>query len=466
MTAFSLSAGPAADLDAALDAALERIGLPAGGGLARVGGHVWLDERVLDPSPSSAADHPPPWVAELAPDAQRRVADPGLAPDPDHSVEPAATFQHDHARVEALTLLILAELALESLGPGAAVGTTTASRDDVEDVLWALGRAATAGQVAALFDQGLGGLADRIAASRSGPVRGVHQAIETVVVSYGHHGPNPWELAAGSWAGNSLELLAIVDLLRDLPDSSAPAGRRRIASVPADPAGWGHVWLDVRDRAAEMVAAYAQTQRIALARIADGLPGPGTDIHRADLPHLTRHELDALMTCGVVPDGLSLRGYDHRALSTFRAPVTVVGEIPAAVRWPREGGLPRLAVGELLSGAPAAPGAGNGPVTVLRSPSEVAALSPGDVLAVPTGTSAWNPLLPAVSALVVDAGRWWSPAAVTCRELGVPCVVATEEATGVLTTGGHVEVDGSKGVVTVTGGPGRRHHPSGRLRVG
>jgi pyruvate,water dikinase len=61
------------------------------------------------------------------------------------------------------------------------------------------------------------------------------------------------------------------------------------------------------------------------------------------------------------------------------------------------------------------------------------------------------PLLPAVAAVVVDAGAPLSEVAVACRDLGIPCVVATVGATHRIARGASVEVDGSTGTVRLAG---------------
>ena len=53
------------------------------------------------------------------------------------------------------------------------------------------------------------------------------------------------------------------------------------------------------------------------------------------------------------------------------------------------------------------------------------------------------------SAIVTDIGGMMSHPAIVSREMGIPCVVATKEATTKLKDGMMVEVDGTAGTVTV-----------------
>ncbi|MFC5139845.1 phosphoenolpyruvate synthase [Actinomycetospora rhizophila] len=101
----------------------------------------------------------------------------------------------------------------------------------------------------------------------------------------------------------------------------------------------------------------------------------------------------------------------------------------------------------LLRGLPATPGRVAGPVRVLHSPDQGAALQPGEVLAAPLTNPDWLPTLRRAAAIVTDTGGATCHAAIAARELGVPCVVGTRRATVVLTDGRMVTVDGSTGEV-------------------
>jgi rifampicin phosphotransferase len=61
----------------------------------------------------------------------------------------------------------------------------------------------------------------------------------------------------------------------------------------------------------------------------------------------------------------------------------------------------------------------------------------------------WTPLFPRAAAVVTDVGAPLSHAAIVARELGIPAVVGTGNATSVLHTGDRARVDGSRGTVEV-----------------
>jgi pyruvate,water dikinase len=60
----------------------------------------------------------------------------------------------------------------------------------------------------------------------------------------------------------------------------------------------------------------------------------------------------------------------------------------------------------------------------------------------------WVPLMRRAAAIVTDSGGMTCHAAIVSRELGIPCVVGTAEATKVLRDGELVTVDAGEGVVT------------------
>ncbi|HUP73922.1 MAG TPA: phosphoenolpyruvate synthase [Acidimicrobiales bacterium] len=128
-------------------------------------------------------------------------------------------------------------------------------------------------------------------------------------------------------------------------------------------------------------------------------------------------------------------------------PITTLGPIPpradAPVKDAPSADAPRLVV----SGLGASPGRVTGPVRVLRDPTEGVALLAGEVLVAPMTNPDWVPTLRRAAAVVTDSGGITCHAAIVSRELGVPCVVATRNATTQLHDGDIVTVDGARGAV-------------------
>ena len=84
---------------------------------------------------------------------------------------------------------------------------------------------------------------------------------------------------------------------------------------------------------------------------------------------------------------------------------------------------------------------------MLTSLADAAALGDGDVLVTHMTSPDWLPLLRRAAAVVTDSGGMTCHAAIVSRELGIPCVVGTGEATTKLRDGEIVTVDATRGVV-------------------
>lgn len=103
----------------------------------------------------------------------------------------------------------------------------------------------------------------------------------------------------------------------------------------------------------------------------------------------------------------------------------------------------------VLRGAPGSPGRCEGTAKVVIGPDEFGRLDNGDVLVARTTSEAFNVVLPILGAIVTDRGGPLSHAAIVSREAGIPCVVATGEATSRIPDGADVLVDGTDGEVTI-----------------
>ncbi len=101
----------------------------------------------------------------------------------------------------------------------------------------------------------------------------------------------------------------------------------------------------------------------------------------------------------------------------------------------------------LLRGLGGAPGSASGAARVLTTLADTAKLNDGDVLVTHMTSPDWLPLLRRAGAIVTDSGGMTCHAAIVSRELGIPCVVGTGDATRRLRDGEIVTVDASRGVV-------------------
>jgi len=90
---------------------------------------------------------------------------------------------------------------------------------------------------------------------------------------------------------------------------------------------------------------------------------------------------------------------------------------------------------------------GAGRVRVLRTAKEISKFEKGEVLVTEITDPDWEPIMKIASAIVTDKGGRTSHAAIVSRELGIPCIVGSGNATTVLKNGEEVTVDCASGDV-------------------
>ncbi|HEX8605703.1 MAG TPA: phosphoenolpyruvate synthase, partial [Pseudoduganella sp.] len=88
---------------------------------------------------------------------------------------------------------------------------------------------------------------------------------------------------------------------------------------------------------------------------------------------------------------------------------------------------------------------GAGPVRVIRDPSEMDRVQPGDVLVADMTDPNWEPVMKRAAAIVTNRGGRTCHAAIIARELGVPAVVGCGDATDLLQDGALVTVSCAEG---------------------
>ncbi|HVL99785.1 MAG TPA: PEP-utilizing enzyme [Egibacteraceae bacterium] len=230
----------------------------------------------------------------------------------------------------------------------------------------------------------------------------------------------------------------------------------------------------VRDERATYcdVWAYGLARRAILAagsRLADA----GVIAQPEHLVEAGRQEIRSLLagTAGLSGDELAARAHYREHASEAGVP-TVLGDPPrrpipvewlpagadrterafrAYVRAMSEEAAPVEARAPAASvhGLGASPGTATGRARVIRSAAELDRIARGDVLVTSSTTPAFNAVLPLVGAIVTDRGGLLSHAAIVARELAIPAVVGTREATRRIPDGALVVVDGTAGAVAV-----------------
>jgi len=102
----------------------------------------------------------------------------------------------------------------------------------------------------------------------------------------------------------------------------------------------------------------------------------------------------------------------------------------------------------VVKGIPASPGVAVGTARVCLTLEDAKKkLKKGDILVTKMTDPDWVPYMKLAAAIVTDEGGRTSHAAIVSRELGIPAVVGTGNATSVLKDGEVYTVDGSRGVV-------------------
>jgi pyruvate,water dikinase len=93
-----------------------------------------------------------------------------------------------------------------------------------------------------------------------------------------------------------------------------------------------------------------------------------------------------------------------------------------------------------------------GKVRVIHDVKHINQFQKGEILVTEITDPDWEPIMKIASAIVTDKGGRTSHAAIVSRELGIPCIVGTGNATTVLSDGQEVTIDCSGGAGTIRAG--------------
>jgi pyruvate,water dikinase len=125
------------------------------------------------------------------------------------------------------------------------------------------------------------------------------------------------------------------------------------------------------------------------------------------------------------------------------------GPLPASfIGHPSGRAIPVDATGG-LSGWAASAGVVRGRVRLVHDLDDGDALEPGEIIVAVATDASWTPLFVDAGAIVLERGGPLSHAAIVARELRLPAVLNVPDATRQLADGDYIEVDGTRGCVTV-----------------
>lgn len=101
----------------------------------------------------------------------------------------------------------------------------------------------------------------------------------------------------------------------------------------------------------------------------------------------------------------------------------------------------------ITKGLGASPGMAAGTVKIINSTDELDKVQEGDILVTVMTTPDMVPAMKRANGIITDEGGVTCHAAIVSRELGIPCVVGTGDATSILPENSQVTLDGNKGIV-------------------
>ena len=90
---------------------------------------------------------------------------------------------------------------------------------------------------------------------------------------------------------------------------------------------------------------------------------------------------------------------------------------------------------------------GQGKAHIIESADKIAEFKPGEVLVTDMTDPDWEPIMKVAAAIVTNRGGRTCHAAIVSRELGIPCVIGTGNATELIKDGQEITVDCSEGEI-------------------
>lgn len=383
-----------------------------------------------------------------------------------------------------------------SLGPGAvqAICAALGRADDAVKVMSGVGNIESAeasfemwdisrqvrdsAELTAAFDAGIDGVLDRLRASGSCDADELLKRWDGLITEHGHRGPNEWDMRSHSWSTKPALPLSMLERLRFQSDDRSPYTARAAAApqrerivgellemVAGDPETSGTLqaglssaalFYALRERGKSACIRVIHEGKLAFMELGRRMVDAGVIGDPQQIFMLLDSELVAFLAD---PASMSatIRERDgaFQHLHTIEPPYIVgldTGVAPIDTWPPRHGaliGAAAMRVGDVLQGAPGAPGIATGRARVVLDPANSDDIEPGDIMIAPTTDPSWMPLFLSVGAVVVNVGAVASHAAIVSRELGVPCALSVVDATRRIPDGATITVDGSTGAVTI-----------------
>ncbi len=357
--------------------------------------------------------------------------------------------------------------------------TAAVGEVDSANISGLLGEAAeiarTTPSVAAEFDQGIDGIAERLAANADAAA--FRAAFDRFMARYGHRGPNDWELACLTYENTPALAYAAVNVMRNAEAKPAretnltdiEAARTEAAAIIRPHLGFpdkmnfdkavrvNRHYVRAREMTRDLTINMILPLRHAffeLARRAQERGGTD-DLRSVAMLHPYDELPKYLADPAPFVETLKERAALHARFEAVEPPffITSPDDVPTIEMLEAEHAKKRTvqkaSVGTTLEGVAGSSGVARGRARVILDAGDPAGLEPGDILIAPITDPTWTPLFLPAAAVVVNLGALMSHAVVVARELGIPCVVSVDDATDQIPDGALIEVDGAAGTVTI-----------------
>lgn len=290
-------------------------------------------------------------------------------------------------------------------------------------------------------------------------------SLEEFLGRHGYHGPNEGELSTRSWREDPTPVRALVDTYRTMGEDESPAALETRAVRAREAAerellgalrGAKRVEARAVIRLARRFVPLREVGKAAFLQVLDvvrasaravgtGLAERGLIDDPEDAFYLAMDEVRAPSPPPDVRALVEFRRARRAEYLELEIPSLFRGQ-PEPIRIETQ---PATEVGQQVVGLAVAPGIVEGTARVVADPAEVETFEPGDILVTRTTDPSWVSLFLIAGALVIDIGGVLSHGAIAARELGIPCVIGTQDGTRRLRTGDVVRVDGIQGFVEV-----------------
>jgi pyruvate,water dikinase len=341
--------------------------------------------------------------------------------------------------------------------------------------LWKLSRMVQKSEsLTAAFEAGTKDLNERLRANTDEDHVCFVQEFDEFIYEYGSRSTDEWEAMPATWETHPHVALGLIDRMRLQPDDRSPEAmaprvrkerealteelRERLKDQPETLARLEQaleamsVWMPARELSKTNTVRILHEVRLPLIEIAQRYTRAGV---LDDVEDATLLTLDELKLLSSDPDRarqlISERKEWKAQLEELEPPFVIEGEVPSVLTWEKRTAptaTPAVS-GDILTGLGACSGTATGFARIIHDPEDAADLEPGEILVAPVTDPGWTPLFASAEAVVVNVGSPLSHAAIVSRELGIPAVLAVNQATKRIKDGMLITVDGTAGTVTI-----------------